>query len=442
MEDDTRLDTTCITPEVWTEVHQEITEFAGAGEDCKKLTRSAATIRKLLFSSIPKEQITGAEVLAFLLQRCGNFVTSPTQFDGLLLGEKDDEPSLLPRLVELLKANQTGRISVCRALAAVPPLAHLQQPLRAAFLADEALLAALHENMSTDQPDRCPGARGLVALCPREPARLQLLRLHTVRLLDDARRCLGGHPMLLEETLVMVHALCRVATPYGAFLEAHRDSLLPFAGPFAAMLGMNTSSLLQTSRVIDMVGCLLRDEDAPAMEAMAVELLKGGLAHHLTRLVHLHVLRAPAQAPFRAPWEAERRRAVSRAATLLGMVLRHPAARALAPEEGGLALKDALLDLYGDASLLAPSASPAPPSASAPVSPEAEPLPAPVQQALSAALLHLGATADPAALVEAGPSDFARCGRCRCVRYCGRECQRADWAAHKAFCWKQESAQR
>jgi uncharacterized protein YjhX (UPF0386 family) len=26
------------------------------------------------------------------------------------------------------------------------------------------------------------------------------------------------------------------------------------------------------------------------------------------------------------------------------------------------------------------------------------------------------------------------CGRCETVRYCSRECQRADWKAHKAAC--------
>jgi hypothetical protein len=26
------------------------------------------------------------------------------------------------------------------------------------------------------------------------------------------------------------------------------------------------------------------------------------------------------------------------------------------------------------------------------------------------------------------------CGRCEAVRYCSRECQRADWKAHKPAC--------
>lgn len=29
---------------------------------------------------------------------------------------------------------------------------------------------------------------------------------------------------------------------------------------------------------------------------------------------------------------------------------------------------------------------------------------------------------------------FKQCGRCKMVRYCGQECQRADWSAHKPHC--------
>jgi hypothetical protein len=33
-----------------------------------------------------------------------------------------------------------------------------------------------------------------------------------------------------------------------------------------------------------------------------------------------------------------------------------------------------------------------------------------------------------------GGAGTHRCGRCRKVRYCGRGCQHADWAAHKLVC--------
>ena len=32
------------------------------------------------------------------------------------------------------------------------------------------------------------------------------------------------------------------------------------------------------------------------------------------------------------------------------------------------------------------------------------------------------------------PQARLRCGKCQLVRYCGTECQRADWAAHKPTC--------
>jgi hypothetical protein len=34
------------------------------------------------------------------------------------------------------------------------------------------------------------------------------------------------------------------------------------------------------------------------------------------------------------------------------------------------------------------------------------------------------------------------CGRCEAVRYCSRECQRADWKAHKGACAAQAEARR
>ncbi|KXS11142.1 ankyrin [Gonapodya prolifera JEL478] len=35
---------------------------------------------------------------------------------------------------------------------------------------------------------------------------------------------------------------------------------------------------------------------------------------------------------------------------------------------------------------------------------------------------------------EARPMEFPRCSRCRRVVYCGKECQKADWATHKKLC--------
>ena len=32
------------------------------------------------------------------------------------------------------------------------------------------------------------------------------------------------------------------------------------------------------------------------------------------------------------------------------------------------------------------------------------------------------------------PGPAHSCGSCRCIRYCGRACQRAHWAKHKATC--------
>lgn len=35
---------------------------------------------------------------------------------------------------------------------------------------------------------------------------------------------------------------------------------------------------------------------------------------------------------------------------------------------------------------------------------------------------------------ETRPDQFKLCAACKKVAYCGRECQVADWAAHKAAC--------
>lgn len=69
------------------------------------------------------------------------------------------------------------------------------------------------------------------------------------------------------------------------------------------------------------------------------------------------------------------------------------------------------------------------------------------QSAPSLAAAAAAAAADADTLAEAGPAAHAcgncqrrpatklkLCSRCRAVRYCGVECQRADWPAHKLLC--------
>lgn len=51
---------------------------------------------------------------------------------------------------------------------------------------------------------------------------------------------------------------------------------------------------------------------------------------------------------------------------------------------------------------------------------------------------------DKILLVEAGQSGLQQCARCSAVSYCSRDCQRADWKAHKGLCgascphWEEE----
>jgi len=40
----------------------------------------------------------------------------------------------------------------------------------------------------------------------------------------------------------------------------------------------------------------------------------------------------------------------------------------------------------------------------------------------------------PCTAIETEPREFAMCGRCQQARYCGRECQRDDWAVHRDHC--------
>jgi hypothetical protein len=45
-------------------------------------------------------------------------------------------------------------------------------------------------------------------------------------------------------------------------------------------------------------------------------------------------------------------------------------------------------------------------------------------------VVRAGCAAEGCASAEAS----SVCGRCEAVRYCSRECQRADWQAHKPAC--------
>mmetsp|Transcript_11455 Transcript_11455/g.32181 ORF Transcript_11455/g.32181 Transcript_11455/m.32181 type:complete len:251 (-) Transcript_11455:15-767(-) len=62
---------------------------------------------------------------------------------------------------------------------------------------------------------------------------------------------------------------------------------------------------------------------------------------------------------------------------------------------------------------------------------------------------NLMPSASHAATVTKGPDDCQslscsapgtmRCGRCKVVKYCGRDCQRAHWGSHKATCTAKET---
>jgi hypothetical protein len=54
-----------------------------------------------------------------------------------------------------------------------------------------------------------------------------------------------------------------------------------------------------------------------------------------------------------------------------------------------------------------------------------------------------GRTAEQTLQSGAGVSDKCKlkeCARCRSVRYCSKECQTADWPAHKATCKRLQAA--
>ena len=40
-----------------------------------------------------------------------------------------------------------------------------------------------------------------------------------------------------------------------------------------------------------------------------------------------------------------------------------------------------------------------------------------------------------AASLAGAPAVFKRCSRCRAARYCSEDCQKADWPAHKRWCF-------
>jgi NADH pyrophosphatase NudC (nudix superfamily) len=41
---------------------------------------------------------------------------------------------------------------------------------------------------------------------------------------------------------------------------------------------------------------------------------------------------------------------------------------------------------------------------------------------------------------EVGKNNLSKCDRCRCVRYCSVDCQRANWKEHKQICKKNRPA--